>query len=88
MASHGRGRGVRRNFEAGKETKVRTANWLERGKGQMGTKMTGSFSRLVRGERRVRMRDGGAEREERKEAELVVVLPTTHPSLKASQSRT
>ena len=23
MASHGRGRGVRRNFEAGKETKVR-----------------------------------------------------------------
>ena len=54
----------------------------------MGTKMTGSFSRLVRGERRVRMRGGGAEREERKEAELVGDLPTTHPSLKASQSRT
>ena len=88
MASHGRGRGVRRNFEAGKETKVRITNWLEKGRGQLHTIMTGSLSRLVRGERRVRMRGGGAEREERKEAELVGDLPTTHPSLKASQSRT
>ena len=33
MASHGRGRGVRRNFEAGKETKVRKiGKWVERGK--------------------------------------------------------
>ena len=81
MASHGRGRGVRRNFEAGKETKVRIAKSVKRGNQDW------FLYRLVRGERRVRMREDGEEREERMEAELVGD-PTTHPSLKALQSRT
>ena len=35
MASHGRGRGVRRNFEAGKETKVRIGRMKGAGGGKM-----------------------------------------------------
>ena len=80
MASHGRGRGVRRNFEAGKETKVRKmAKW--------GEKNDRFLCRLARGERRGRMRGGGEEREERREAELLED-PQTRRYLKASESLT
>ena len=71
---------MRRNFEAGKETKERKiAKW--------GEKNDRFLCRLARGERRGRMREGGEEREERREAELLEV-PRTRRYLKASESLT